>query len=75
MLNWQIFEKNQQILGFNVKILIKYTYRQLDGNAIMSLDGVSLDYLRSLRTLRLEGNMLQRVPTEALVGLHSLEAL
>lgn len=49
--------------------------RQLDGNAIMNLDDINLAVLPHLRTLRLEGNLLQRVPTEALTGLHSLEAL
>lgn len=50
-------------------------FRQLNGNAITDLNGISLIDLRTLRTLRLEGNMLTLVPTEALMGLASLEAL
>lgn len=54
----------------------KTTNRQLNGNAIMELDGSALEHLKSLRTLRLEGNMLQKIPTDALIGLaSSLEAL
>lgn len=49
--------------------------RQLDDNAVMHLDDISLAQLKSLRALRLEGNMLQRVPTEALTGLPTLEIL
>lgn len=41
----------------------------------MELDGVVLKSLKSLRTLRLEGNMLETVPTEALLSIPSLEAL
>lgn len=49
--------------------------RQLNGNAIMHLDAFTFENLRNLRSLRLEGNMLQSVPTDALRGLSSLEAL
>lgn len=49
--------------------------RQLDANAIMHLDGVSFVHLKNLRTLRIDGNMLQRVPTEALTVLPALEVL
>lgn len=41
----------------------------------MHLDDVSFAQLKNLRALRLEGNMLQRVPTEALTGLPTLEIL
>lgn len=54
----------------------KTKYRQLNGNAITELDGIALEHLKSLRTLRLEGNMLQKIPTDSLIGLAStLEAL
>lgn len=56
------------------KIRIAYG-RQLDGNAVMHLDDVSFVQLKHLRALRLEGNMLQHVPTEALTGLPTLEIL
>lgn len=49
--------------------------RQLDNNAVMHFDDVSLAQLKNLRALRLEGNMLQRVPTETLAGLPTLEIL
>lgn len=49
--------------------------RQLDANAIMHLDGISFVHLKNLRTLRIDGNMLQRVPTEALTVLPALEVL
>lgn len=40
------------------------------------MDGVALEHLKNLRTLRLEGNMLQKIPTDTLIGLaSSLEAL
>ena len=57
----------------HIKIFINI--RQLDGNAINNLDGINLDFLQNLRSLRLEGNMFQQIPTEALMGLKSLEAL
>lgn len=41
----------------------------------MHLDDISLAQLKNLRVLRLEGNMLQRVPTQLLTGLPSLEVL
>lgn len=42
----------------------------------MNMDGIAFEHLKSLRTLRLEGNMLQKIPTETLYGLtSSLEAL
>lgn len=42
----------------------------------MELDGIALDQLKNLRSLRLEGNMLTEIPTETLIGLAtSLEAL
>lgn len=41
----------------------------------MHLDDVSFVQLKHLRALRLEGNMLQHVPTEALTGLPTLEIL
>lgn len=53
----------------------KYNNSQLNGNAITRLNHNSFENLPSLRSLRLEGNMLQSVPTEALRGLSSLEAL
>lgn len=54
----------------------KQIIRQLNGNAIMELDGIALEHLKNLRTLRLEGNMLQKIPTDTLIGLAaSLEAL
>lgn len=49
--------------------------RQLDNNAVMHLDDIFLAQLKNLRALRLEGNMLQRVPTETLTGLPTLEIL
>lgn len=42
----------------------------------MEMDGVALEHLKNLRTFRLEGNMLQKIPTDTLIGLaSSLEAL
>lgn len=41
----------------------------------MHLDDISLTQLKNLRALRLEGNLLQRVPTKALSGLPLLEVL
>lgn len=52
-----------------------HPHRLLDGNAVMHLDDVSFRQLKNLRALRLEGNMLQHVPTEALTGLPTLEIL
>lgn len=49
--------------------------RQLDGNAITHIDALSLNTLQNLKNLRLEGNLLEKIPTEALMGLSSLEAL
>lgn len=49
--------------------------RQLDGNAITHIDELSLKTLNNLKNLRLEGNLLEKIPTEALMGLSSLEAL
>lgn len=49
--------------------------RQLDNNAVMHLDDISLAQLKSLRALRLVGNMMERVPTKALTGLPTLEIL
>lgn len=65
------------ILIFILSPLIdwKSCARQLDDNALMHLDDISLAKLKCLRALRLEGNMLQRVPTEALTGLPTLEIL
>jgi len=50
-------------------------HRQLNGNALVSLDGDCLGHLQKLRTLRLEGNLFYRIPTNALAGLRTLEAL
>lgn len=50
-------------------------HRQLDDNAVMHLDDISLAHFKNLRVLRLEGNILHRVPTEALTGLPTLEIL
>lgn len=58
-----------------IKIKPKIHRRQLDANAIMHLDGVSFVHLKNLRTLRIDGNMLQRVPTDALTVLPALEVL
>lgn len=41
----------------------------------MHLDGKSFSMLPNLRTLRLDGNMLQTIPTEALKKLHNLDVL
>lgn len=41
----------------------------------MHLDDISLAHFQKLRVLRLEGNILHRVPTEALTGLPTLEIL
>lgn len=62
-------------LESRIKKLYVRLCRQLDDNAVMHLDDVSLAPLKNLRALRLEGNMLQRVPTEALTGLPTLEIL
>lgn len=48
---------------------------QLNGNALVSLDGNCLGNLQKLRSLRLEGNLFYRIPTNALAGLRTLEAL
>ena len=50
-------------------------HRQLNGNALASMDSNSLQHLPKLRTLRLEGNLFYRIPTNALAGLKTLEAL
>ncbi|ALC39622.1 rk [Drosophila busckii] len=47
---------------------------QLNGNALVTL-GNCLSNLQKLRTLRLEGNLFYRIPTDALAGLRTLEAL
>uniref|UniRef100_A0A1B0B0R3 Uncharacterized protein n=1 Tax=Glossina palpalis gambiensis TaxID=67801 RepID=A0A1B0B0R3_9MUSC len=49
--------------------------RQLNGNALASMDSNSLQHLPKLRTLRLESNLFYRIPTNALAGLKTLEAL
>ena len=60
---------------FIVSLIVDRCARQLDNNAVMHFDDVSLAQLKNLRALRLEGNMLQRVPTETLTGLPTLEIL
>lgn len=57
----------------NIATLEKH--RQLNGNALASMDSNSLQHLPKLRTLRLEGNLFYRIPTNALAGLKTLEAL
>lgn len=59
----------------NAKKKMPKTRRQLNGNALASMDGNSLQHLSKLRTLRLEGNLFYRTPTNALAGLKTLEAL
>lgn len=51
--------------------------RHLDYNAIETFDNITLSHLHSLQNLRLEGNLLKRVPTKLLtIGLSAtLEAL
>lgn len=69
--------------GITLDLLIFKTYtfagyfccRQLDQNEISALDANSFQYLTQLRNLRLEGNNLHKVPSEALFPLTSLEAL
>lgn len=41
----------------------------------MHLDDISFAQFKRLRALRLDGNMLQRVPIEALIGLSTLDVL
>lgn len=63
-------------LLFYVSFDWKPCTRQLDDNALRHLDDISLAQIgKSLRALQIEGNMLQRVPTEALTGLPTLEIL
>lgn len=41
----------------------------------MHLDGNSFEHMKNIRTLRLDGNMLQNVPTDALKRIPTLEVL
>lgn len=72
----KIFRSRSNIQTINTRIELNQLYRksQLNGNT-MHLDEQSFEHLPNLRSLRLEKNMLQNVPTNALRGLSSLEAL
>lgn len=50
--------------------------RHLDYNAIENFDNITLSHPHSIQNLRLEGNLLDHVPTKLLIGFSStLEAL
>lgn len=50
--------------------------RHLDYNAIENLDNITLSHLHRIQNLRLEGNLLEHVPTKLLIGFTTtLEAL
>lgn len=58
-----------------VKIISIFN-RHLDYNAIENFDNITLSHQHSIQNLRLEGNSMERVPTQFLIGFTAtLEAL
>lgn len=59
----------------DINNVVLFLSRHLGVNELTYMDRTSLDALQQLRSLRLEGNRLRVVPTEALASLRALEVL